>query len=116
MQSLIIINDAPYGTERFYNALRLAHALLKKEAAKVDLFLMADAVTGARAGQKTPEGYYNIELMLKRVIRANGKVMLCGTCMDARGMTDGETIEGSSRSNMSELADATVTADRVLVF
>lgn len=116
MQSLIIINDAPYGAERFYNALRLAHALLKQEGAKVDLFLIADAVTGARAGQKTPEGYYNIELMLKRVIRANGKVLLCGTCMDARGMVPADIIEGTSRSTMTELADATAAADRVLVF
>lgn len=116
MQSLIIINDAPYGTERFYNALRLAHALLKQEGAKVVLFLMADAVTVARAGQKTPEGYYNIELMPKRVIRADGRVMLCGTCMDARGMASEDMLEGTSRSNMAELADATVVADRNLVF
>ena len=82
----------------------------------MDLFLMADAVTGARAGQMTPEGYNNIQLMLKRVMHADGRVMLCGTCMDARGMMDGEMIEGSSRSNMAELADVTVAAERVLVF
>ncbi len=83
MRSLIIINDAPYGTERCYNALRVAHSLLKQESAQVNVFLIADAVTAARHGQKPPEGYYNIELMLKRVVRGNGRVMLCGTCMDA---------------------------------
>jgi uncharacterized protein involved in oxidation of intracellular sulfur len=33
MKTLFIINDPPYGTERVYNALRLAHALLKHDAA-----------------------------------------------------------------------------------
>ena len=116
MKSLIIINDAPYGTERCYNALRVAHALLKQESAKVDLFLMADAVTAARHGQRPPEGYYNIELMVKRVIRGTGRVMLCGTCMDARGLTTEDVLDGAAISNMAELADAICAADRVLVF
>ena len=116
MRSLIIINDAPYGTERCYNALRVAHSLLAQSNAQVELFLMADAVTAARQGQKPPEGYYNIELMLKRTIRGTGRVMLCGTCMDARAQTDDELLEGATRSNMTELADAIASADRVLVF
>ena len=116
MRSLIIINDAPYGTERCYNALRVAHALLKPDGAEVNLFLLADAVTAARRGQKPPEGYYNIELMLKRVIRGNGRVMLCGTCMDARGLAAEDVAEGAGRSTMAELSDAIAAADRVLVF
>lgn len=117
MKTLFIINDAPYGTERFYNALRLAHALLKREAgADLDIFLMADAVVGARKGQKTPDGYYNVERMLKRVLLGNGRVLLCGTCMDARGMTEGDIMEGGARSTMDELAEATAGADKVLVF
>ena len=68
MKTLFIINDPPYGTERVYNALRLADALLKKEPqAEVTVFLMADSVIAAKAGQKTPDGYYNVERMLKRV-------------------------------------------------
>ena len=69
MKSLFILNDPPYGTERVYNALRLAHALAKKDpAAEVTLFLMGDAVLAARCGQRTPEGFYNVERMLKRVL------------------------------------------------
>lgn len=82
----------------------------------MNVFLIADAVTAARHGQKPPEGYYNIELMLKRVVRGNGRVMLCGTCMDARGLTPEEMLEGAAISNMAELADAIAAADRVLVF
>jgi uncharacterized protein involved in oxidation of intracellular sulfur len=104
-------------TERVYNALRLALALLKQDAqAGVTLFLMADAVTAAKAGQKTPDGYYNLERMLKRVLASNGKVLLCGTCMDARGIDGASLVAGAGRSTMDELATATIEADKVLVF
>jgi uncharacterized protein involved in oxidation of intracellular sulfur len=117
MKSLFIVNDPPYGTERVYNALRLAQALLKREpATQVTIFLMADAVLAAKAQQKTPDGYYNIERMLKRVVSSKGAVLLCGTCMDARGISDAELMDGARRSTMDELANATAAADKVLVF
>ena len=109
MRTLFILNDPPYGTERVYNALRLAHALAKNDGdAEITVFLMADAVLSAKAGQKTPDGFYNVERMLKRVIAGRGKVLLCGTCMDARGLTEAEMMEGVRRSTMDELAAATI--------
>jgi uncharacterized protein involved in oxidation of intracellular sulfur len=117
MKSLFIVNDPPYGTERVYNALRLAQALLKKGSQTgVTVFLMADAVVAAKAGQKTPDGYYNVERMLKRVLSGHGKVLLCGACMDARGLDDAALLPGAQRSTMEELAAATIEADKVLVF
>ena len=117
MKTLFILNDPPYGTERCYNALRLARALLKHDPeAGITVFLMADAVVAARTGQKTPDGYYNMERMLKRLVAGKGSVLLCGTCMDARGMTDEEIIDGARRSTMDELSAATLAADKVLVF
>lgn len=117
MKTLFILNDPPYGTERCYNALRLAHTLLKKDpAAELTVFLMADAVIAARKGQKTPDGYYNMERMLKRVVAGRGAVLLCGTCMDARGMTDDDVMDGGQRSTMDELGEVTIFADKVLVF
>ena len=113
--TLFIVNDAPYGNERAYNALRLAGAVAAREGQAVRLFLMADAVACAKAGQKVPQGYYNLELMVKSVAR-KGEVLLCGTCMDARGLTDAETVEGARRSTMDELAERTLAADNVLVF
>lgn len=114
MHSLIIINDPPYGTERVYNGLRLAHAMQKH--GEVTVFLMADAVSSAKAGQKTPDGYYNVERMLKRFVAGNGTVLLCGTCMDARGIDDAAVVSGARRSTMEELANTTAAADKVLVF
>ncbi len=117
MNILFIVNDPPYGTERLYNALRLAQALRKADAtAGVTVFLMADAVVAAKQGQKTPEGYYNAGRMLGRVVAAGGSVLLCGTCLDARGLADADLIEGARRSTMDELAAATLAADKVLIF
>lgn len=80
------------------------------------VFLMADAVLCAKAGQKTPDGYYNIEHMLRRVLTAKGRVLMCGTCMDSRGLTEADVIEGATRSSMDELAQATLAAEKVMVF
>jgi uncharacterized protein involved in oxidation of intracellular sulfur len=114
---LFILHDPPYGTERCYNALRLAGALLNRDpSTEVTVFLMADAVGAARRGQKVPEGYYSLERMLKRVVVGKGRVLLCGTCMDARGMSVDGAMEGAACSSMDALAAATAEADKVLVF
>ena len=115
METLLILNDPPYGNERSYNALRLADQLVTQEGVSLKLFLMGDAVSCAKAGQKTPQGYYNIERMLKPVVR-KGEIILCGTCMDARGMTDEEVADGARRGTLKELTALTVKADKVIVF
>lgn len=68
-QYLFIINDASYGTERPYNALRLALKLASMPTATVRVFLTGDGVTCAAAGQNTPAGYYNLERMLSSIAR-----------------------------------------------
>jgi uncharacterized protein involved in oxidation of intracellular sulfur len=113
---LIILNDAPYGSERTYNGLRLAGTLAKAGGSELRLFLMGDSVTAAKAGQKVPSGYYNVEVMLNAVIRGGAGVALCGTCLDARGITEAEIMQGAQRGTMSQLAEWTTAADRVLVF
>jgi uncharacterized protein involved in oxidation of intracellular sulfur len=115
MKILIILNDPPYGTERCYNALRLADALAKQDDVQVTVFLMGDAVLCAKAGQETPQGYYNLERMLKPIVR-KGAVILCGSCMNARGMKDEEITEGARRGSLAELAELTIQADKTLVF
>ncbi len=117
MKVLFILNDPPYGTERCYNALRLAHSLLKRTPEiEITIFLMADAALCAKRGQNTPNGYYNLERMLKRVLTGKGRVLLCGTCMDARGIGEAELMEGARRSSMDELTASTVEVDKVFTF
>lgn len=116
MKTLFILNDAPYGSERSYNGLRLAGSLSKAEGEEVKMFLIGDAAACAKAGQKVPEGFYNIQVMLGRVVRNKAQVGVCGTCMDARGITEPELSEGTHKSTLAELTLWTQWADKVVVF
>jgi len=117
MKILILINDAPYGTEKAYNAMRLANQLGKDhEAVEVRIFLMADAATCAIANQNTPNGYYNLERMIKLAVTKGAKVKICGSCADARGLKNATLIEGTEISTMAELTNWVVDSDKVLVF
>lgn len=115
MKTLIILNDAPYGSERTYNGLRLAGSLARQEV-ELRVFLIGDAVACAKAGQKVPSGYYNTQNMLGAVIRHGGTVGVCGSCIDARGIAEGELLEGARRSTLDELTAWTLEAGRVLTF
>lgn len=117
MKLLIIINDAPYGTEKAYNALRMAMAVQNQPGdIEVYIFLMADSVACALPGQTTPNGYYNIERMLKAVIKNGGQVKACGGCSEARGINELSLIDGVEISNMEQLANWTIEADKLLTF
>lgn len=117
MNILIIINDAPYGTEKAYNALRLAMVLKKQDPEfEVKIFLLADSVGCGLPGQKTPSGYYNVEIMLKSVINKGVEVRACGMCMEARGLKNLELIEGVKSSNMIELAEWIKDCDKIITF
>jgi uncharacterized protein involved in oxidation of intracellular sulfur len=115
---LIIINDAPYGTEKAYNALRMAMTLQKEhgEQVSVRIFLLADAVFCGLPNQNTPGGYYNIERMLTSVLQKGGEVKSCGGCSEARGIDKVAFIEGVQLSNMKEFARWTFECDKVLSF
>ena len=116
MQYLIILNDPPYGSERSYNGLRLATSLAKSEGTGVLVFLMGDAASCAATGQTTPNGYYNIERMLKLLAAKRVSIGVCGSCMDARGIKSEMLTEGAHRSSMDELTLWTAEAGKVLVF
>jgi len=116
MKYLFILNDPPYGTERSYNALRLAREVLKHEGNEAKVFLLGDAASGAKGGQKVPQGYYSIEALLHGVSARGAAIGVCGTCLDARGLADDELGKGCARSTMAELAGWAGWADKVLVF
>ncbi len=117
MEILFIINDAPYGTEKAYNALRIANQLNKEHPdVEVRIFLMADAANCAIANQTTPNGYYNIERMLKLSLNKGAKVKICGSCAEARGLKNIPLVEGAEISTLAELTNWVVDSDKVLTF
>lgn len=115
MKLLLIVNDQPYGSEKPFNALRLAGSLSKRDDVELRVFLLGDAVACAVAGQQLPEGHYHLDRMLKPLIRS-GEVACCGTCMDARGIDESRLVEGARRSTLEDLTDSTLWADQVLTF
>ena len=117
MKTLFIINDAPYGSEKAYNTLRIANQLNKEHPdAEVRIFLMADGANCAIASQTTPNGYYNIERMLKLSLNKGAKVKICGSCAEARGLKNLPLIEGTEISNLAELTNWVVDSDKVVTF
>lgn len=116
-QILIIINDAPYGSEKAYNALRIVNQLNKDfPEIEVSVFLLADGVNCAIAEQNTPNGYYNIERMLKLALMKGSKLLLCGSCLEARGLKGIHLIEKAEISSMEVLANKIVASKQVLTF
>lgn len=118
MKYLFILNDPPYGTERSYNGIRHARELIKsvENGNAVRMFLIADAAACAKAGQKVPQGYYNIETMLQALARNGAVIAACGTCLDVRGITEAETQTGVQRGSMALLAEWSDWADKIVVY
>lgn len=117
MKILIIINDAPYGSEKAFNALRIANQLNKDfPETGVVIFCIADGVNCAIPNQNTPNGYYNIERMLKLSLHKGTKLLLCGSCLDTRGLKDISLMEEAVISSMAELTKIIMESDRVLTF
>ncbi len=117
MKTLIIINDAPYGTEKAYNGLRIANQINKDyPETEVVIFLIADGVNCAIPNQNTPNGYYNIERMLKLSTNKGAKLLLCGSCLEARGLKEIPLVEKAEISSMAELTKTIIESDKVLTF
>ncbi len=114
----LILTSAPYGDEKIWNALRLARALtVGTDKMKVNIFLIGDAVTVAKKGQKPPEGFYNLEQMLKELIDQGSPVVACRTCVNARGFTKEELTEGIRvGTTVGDLAGWVKTSQKVISF
>ncbi|WP_294088879.1 DsrE/DsrF/TusD sulfur relay family protein [uncultured Actinobacillus sp.] len=116
MQKLLfIVHAAPYGNEAFFSSLRLALQIQEQHKAQIKLFLMSDAVIGGLAKQNPAESYH-IQQMLEILTSQGATIKLCKTCTNARGITELPLAEGVEIGTLSELADWTMEADKVLNF
>ncbi len=117
MKILFIVNESPYGSEKAWNALRLATAMLQEvEGAQVQLFLLSDGVYCALTEHHRPDGSTNIAQMLSTLMEKGAEVLACVTCVDQRGLWATRLLDGVQLGSMVELAKWTAEADRVLVF
>lgn len=116
MKYLLILNGPAYGSELSWNGLRLAGSLSRREGTEVKVFFMGDAVTCAVAGQKVPDGYYHLDRMIEAAARHDAEIGCCGTCLDARGISDEALTASAQRSTLEQLTDWTEWADKVITF
>jgi uncharacterized protein involved in oxidation of intracellular sulfur len=113
---LVIVQGPAYGDERAYDGLRLAGNLAKRDDVDVRVFCFGDAVACAVAGQQLPDGYCHLDRMITSAARHGVVVGLCGTCMDARGVTDEMVIDDARRSSLDEVTDWVLWADKTITF
>ncbi|MFL0952689.1 DsrE/DsrF/TusD sulfur relay family protein [Vibrio parahaemolyticus] len=113
---VMTLSGSPYGSEALFNALRLAIALKEQDDHTVNLklFLMSDSVFGALKGQVTPDFSYNIGQMLEVLLAQKVSVLLCKTCISARGITMSQVIDDVAIGTMADLSQWVLWADKVI--
>lgn len=116
MNVLVLLQGPAYGDERSYNGLRLAGSLAKRDDVTVRIFCFGDAVTCALDGQNVPDGYYHLDRMLSAAAHHGAEIGLCGTCMDARGITADMIVDTTRRSSLDEVTDWVLWADKTITF
>ena len=116
MNVLVILQGPAYGDERAYNGLRLAGNLATRDDVHVRIFCFGDSVGCSIAGQKLPDGYYHLDRMLAAAAHHGAEIGLCGTCMDARGITDSMLAAPARRSSLDEVTDWVLWADKTVSF
>lgn len=112
MKYLFILNDAPYGSQRTYNGLRLAAALSRKSEIRV--FLLGDGVLCGLAGLNPAHADYNPQEMLRAISATGATIAACGTCMEARGIPSESLIAEVRRSSLDELVAWTEECEKVI--
>lgn len=115
MKILFLLNDAPYGSDKNYNALRTAIQLQKQDQTiKIWVYLMSDSVAGAVSGQKVKTGHYNIGEMLTTIAHHGGEVKLCTSCAEARGVNS--LVQGATLGTLTDLTKWITESDKTLTF
>ncbi|WP_028116013.1 DsrE/DsrF/TusD sulfur relay family protein [Ferrimonas senticii] len=113
---LLVAHDSPYGTEKLYNALRIALAMQEHAKTPIQqrLFLMSDAVFAALSGQNTPDLSYHIGQMLEILLAQGVEIQMCKTCVEARGVSLERCIDGIEIGTLVTLTDWTLNSDKVI--
>ncbi len=112
----VILNEGP-NTMRSWNGIRLAGGLLDVNI-EAEIILFDEAVFCAKKAQKPPEDLKGLNLgqKLLGLIGLGVKVLVCGSCCEARGLKKEELIEGAEVCCLMDVANAIKTSKQTLVF
>ncbi|MHB1131100.1 MAG: DsrE/DsrF/TusD sulfur relay family protein [Chloroflexota bacterium] len=108
----IFLATTPYGCQNTQTALRLAETALDR-GHRVVLFASADAVHNFTAGQK-PKGVPYAEEGFNRLIEKGLLVELCGTCLNFRGVSRENLLEGAEPSSLRTLFEIVGESDALV--
>jgi uncharacterized protein involved in oxidation of intracellular sulfur len=103
MEYLFVLNDSPYGSQRTYNALRLAGALAKGATGEVSIFLLGDGVVSGLRMHSPADASYNVQEMLRLLAAQGVSIGACRTCLEARGIDDASLVAGINRRTLDDL-------------
>ena len=110
----VVISESPYGREKPYTALRFALSSLVDEH-NVNLFLVQDGVfVGLK--EQAPKQYPNHFELLETFLEEGGKLRVCGVCINARGVSQEDLIDGAEVVGMHEFVDWVAESGNVLMF
>ena len=107
----VMIFESPYGREKAYTALRFALTALI-DGHEVTLVLIQD---GIFVGKKTqnPAEYPNHLEYLENAIEEGLKVIVCGVCCQARGITQEDLADGLTIVGMHEIVQACANSNTI---
>jgi sulfur relay (sulfurtransferase) complex TusBCD TusD component (DsrE family) len=113
---LIIISSPPYaGTDRVWNALRLAETAVSSGTA-TRVFLINDGVDTGRPAAAPPDVEYNLCAILTELVDKGVSVRYCKTCIDRCGVGAGEMAPPLEVGSMKGLHQWIIESDRVVTF
>jgi predicted peroxiredoxin len=115
---LIISTIGPENAEKASLPFVLATASQALDV-EVTMVLQSSAVVLAKqgeAGNVNAEGFQPLKEMLDTFLEAGGKLYLCSPCLNLRGITKAELIEGAEIVAAGTLVDEVMSASQVVTY
>lgn len=118
MSVIMILSTKPYdGTDKTWNALRLANNLLEKKV-ELKIFLINDAIDLAKdACRKGENDEHDLVIEMKKVINHGAQVKACANSQNKCGQYKNEFYYDSSlKGTIYDLSDWIIISNKVISF
>ncbi len=104
----------PYTNQDLDTAMNIAEECLNR-GHEVALFLFSDSILASNAKVKPVRSDRNIPARMRSLIEEKDlRVDICGICMEYRGVSPEDAVEGAKPSGLPELASLVMSSDRFI--
>ncbi len=104
----------PYGSRNLTFVLKLSKAAVEK-GHNVKLWLSADSTTVLKKNQHKYKKRFHLEEDIKELLEKEVEIVACESCVEMRGVTEEDLIEGVPMKTMTWFMEAALTADASLL-